>query len=261
VALKKALYWTDLYYDVVEHYFWRPQDIGRKSDPDRPRRPWAHWKGKLESQETPLNHILDFVFHIVPPALLDRSIAALLQRPVAGCQLVAPTDGTIDDNIVQPDIIVSNHDSLIFVEMKVDSQSSIDQFAKYAIAAHCILRDEPQIKSVDLIVLSRRRDHMHVWKRARKLRLSSVEAIREVALRGLEGDPTIWKERSVPRYLKSNPDAAPLLAEQINTMGLHLADYSMLEHAMKDYAAQEKTVERLIEGVLQEFKRRDLLTR
>ena len=44
---------------------------------------------------------------------------------------------------------MSNSAALVFVEMKVDSKCSIDQFAKYAIAAHCIMQDEPQITSVD----------------------------------------------------------------------------------------------------------------
>lgn len=260
MALENAPYWTDLYYSVVEYYFWRPQAIGRKSDPDKPSRPWNHWKDKLESQETPLNHILDFLFHIAPQELLDKSISALLGRSITELQLVAPTDGTLDPHVVQPDIIVSNGKSLVFVEMKVDSQSSVDQFAKYAIAAHCIIQNEPQITSVDLVVLSRHKDHNKVWKNAKKLSLSSDEAIRKMAIQGIAGDHTIWCERGVQRFLKNNPTDAPFLIKQMESMGLHLTDYETLELALNNYASQEKAVSRLVEGVLKEFDRRNLVS-
>lgn len=259
MALIKAPYWTDLYYHVVEHYFWRPQAIGRISDRRKPPQPWDHWKGKLQSQETPLNHIIDFLFHIAPQDLLDRVISALLTRRMSNLQLVAPTVGTIDYNIVQPDIIVSNSTALVFVEMKVDSQSSVDQFTKYAIAAHCIMQDEPKLKSVDLILLSRHADHGLVWKNSKSLGLSDARAVREVAIRGLEHDPAIWSQRGVQSYLKSNPDVVPRIADRVRLMGLHLANYGVLEGALREYAAEEKTVEHLIHGVLHEFSRRHLV--
>lgn len=259
MPLKKAPYWTDLYYRVVEHYFWRPQAIGRKSDPEGPSRPWDHWKDKLQSQETPLNHILDFLFHIAPQELLDRVVSALLQRQLSNLQLVAPADGTIDYNVVQPDIIVSNSTALVFVEMKVDSKSSIDQFAKYAIAAHCIMEDEPKLTSVDLVLLTRNTDFERVWRDSKRLGLSSERALREVAVRGLEHDPTVWSERGVQRFTKSHPEAIPKLSARIRLMGLHLADYAVLETALREYAADERTVDRLIQGVLQELARRKLV--
>ena len=259
MALEKAPYWTDLYYQVVEHYFWRPQAIGRISDPSKPAHPWKHWQDKLKSQETPLNHIIDFLFHVAPQDMLDRVISALLGRTISGLQLVAPSDGTIEGNVVQPDIIVSNATALVFVEMKVDSQSSIDQFTKYAIAAHCILQDEPQIKSVDLVLLGRHTDHGRVWKNAKRLGVSNERSVREAALRGLEHDPSVWGQRGVQSYLKSNPDALPHLCKHVKAMGLRLTDYAVLEAALRAYAAEEKTVERLIDGVLQEFARRKLV--
>jgi len=257
MALKKAPYWTDLYYSLVEHYFWRPQDIGRKAHPDLPSQPWAYWKSRLASQETPLNHILDLLFHISPQELLDQSVSALLERDVSNLELVSPEEGTLDDNIVQPDIIVSNGESLIFVEMKVDSKSSIDQFAKYAIAAHCILKDEPEIKRAELIILSRNRDHSKVWRSAKRKGLNSCGEIRELALKGLN-DQSIWEERGVLRYLRNNPTSTPELSNLIQTMGLYLADYKMLDSALSAYIKTEKSIAPLVGGVLEEFRRREL---
>jgi hypothetical protein len=261
MPLEKAPYWTDLYYRVVEHYFWSPHRIGRKSDPEAARWPWNHWKDKLGSQETPLNHILDFLFHIAPERLLDQVVSALLPRPISGLKLVAPSPGTIDYNVVQPDIIVSNSAELVFIEIKVDSRSSIDQFAKYAIAAHCIRQDEPAINSVDLILLGRSTAHGRVWKRARKLGLFSDQAVREVALRALQHEPTIWGERGVQRYIGSHPEVIPALADQLMSMGLHLRDYCPVESALRNYASEDTTLNHLIDGVLHEFTRRRLVVR
>ena len=259
MPLEKAPYWTDLYYRVVEHYFWAPQRIGRKSDPKRTSRPWQYWKDKLESQETPLNHILDLLFHIAPDELLDRVVSAFLKRQVSNFKLVAPSPGTIDYNVVQPDIILSNSRALVFIEMKVDSQSSIDQFAKYAIAAHCITQDEPQINSTDLVLLTRRAAHEEVWKKAKKLGLSDAQSVRAVAMRALRSDSTIWGERGVQRYTKAHPEAVPQLIDRMTSMGLHVLDYAVLANVLRHYAAEETTVNRLIQGVLREFERRELL--
>ncbi len=259
MALEKAPYWTDLYYQVIEHYFWRPQAIGRISDESKTPKPWKHWKGKLESQETPLNHIVNLLLHIAPQDLLDLIVSGLLNRQIANLELVVPTKGVIDEHVVQPDIIVCNATELVFIEMKVDSQSSIDQFTKYAIAAHCVMKDEPRLESADLIVLSRQTDHKKVWKNANNLGLGSEASLREVAIRGLQGDQSIWNQSGVKKFLNSDPDSVSDILGQVNSMGLHLADYRILEKMLREYATKEKTVERLIEGVLMEFKRRHLV--
>lgn len=125
MGLKKAPHWTDLYYDIVEHYFWRPQDIGRQSVPDKPARKWAHWRQKLANQETPLNHMLDLLLHMADQSIIDALAATLLSRPVKNLELVALTDNTIERNITEPDIILSNGEELVFVEMSHPSNRLI----------------------------------------------------------------------------------------------------------------------------------------
>jgi hypothetical protein len=100
-----------------------------------------------------------------------------------------------------------------------------------------------------------------VWKNSKRLGLADERAVREVAIRGLEHDPTIWGQRGVQSYLKSNPDAVSRIIDRVNSMGLHLADYGVLDGTLREYAVEEKTVERLIYGVLQEFSRRHLVER
>jgi len=256
MPLDKAPYWTDLYYDIIENYFWAPQTIGRKSA--GPSHPWNFWKKKLESQEVPLNHMLNLFFHIVPQELLDISVSALLTRDMSGMEIVIPKEGTIGGNITQPDIIFRNESSLVFVEMKVDSKSSIDQFTKYAIAALLLTREEPKLSSVDLVMLGRQDVHQKIWNDADQLSLCDEQSVRSVALRGLNENPSIWKEKGVQRHLKEHPEDLGPLSDQVGSMGLHLASYTTLAAVLKEYAAAEKTVDRLIAGILNEFEVRQL---
>jgi len=190
--------------------------------------------------------------------LLDRVVSAFLGRSAVGGQLVSASADVVDVHIVQPDIIFSDGRALVFIEMKVDSCSSIDQFVKYAIAAHCICRDSPNIESVDLVMLSRDGTHLQLWKKAKTLGLTDTAAVRKVALRGLKEDMDVWGEAGVPSFLEKNPGVTAALSQQVSSMGLHLADYRSLQTTLQEYATEEKTVSRLIEGVLWEFARRGL---
>jgi hypothetical protein len=257
MPLEKSPYWTDLYYDIIENYFWSPQSIGRKTT--KSGQPWSYWKEKLQSQEVPLNHMLDLFFHVVPQELLDLSVSALLGKGMSAMEVVVSTPGTLDGHVVQPDITFRNEDSLVFVEMKVDSKSSVDQFTKYAIAALILTREQPELLSVDLVILSRHLEHQRIWQCASQLSLCDENAVRSAALRGLNDDPSIWKEKGVQSFLESHPEDLVPLSEQIGSMGLQLADYNAFARVLKEYAATERTVDRLISGVLNEFEVRELV--
>jgi hypothetical protein len=260
MSLEKAPSWTDLYYDVVGHYFWNPNLIGRIRDERIPARHWSEWKKRLMTLEAPVEHIMKFLFYVAPEDLLDRLVSTLLKRDISDLRLVAPGDDIIDGDIVQPDIIVRNESSLVFLELKVDSHSSIDQFTKYGIAAQCLMRAEPHLKTADLIILARHAEHGHVWSHATKLGLDSERAVRETALRGLEGDATVWSQRGVQRFMKTHPEQIGHLATRVKTIGLHLADYNALDKVLREYAAEERAVVRLINGLRGELKRRMLVS-
>ncbi|MCH8533252.1 MAG: hypothetical protein LAT65_20630 [Saccharospirillum sp.] len=260
MPLRKAPLWTDIYYQAVEEYFWRPQVIGRISNPNKPSKPWSFWRSRLAKQEVPLNHILDFLFHIAPQALLDEVLVAMLGESMSGFELVAPSEGLIDDNVVQPDIMFSNGKSLVFVEMKVDSKSSIDQFVKYAIAALQICADEPSLERVDLVILSRHSEHSKVWSRAKKFELDSTSALKATAIQGLKGDAFVWTQPGVRKFTSKNPELVPKLIEKVESMGLTLIDYPSFSGVLRQFASEEPTVSRLVGGVLDELSRRGLIT-
>ncbi|MBN8490987.1 MAG: hypothetical protein J0M00_06120 [Burkholderiales bacterium] len=259
-GLKNAPYWTDLYYQIVEHYYWSPQRFGRISDASKPARGWKFWRQKLQAQETPLNHIFDVFFHVAPQELLDHVFSAMLQREVSGLELVFADSDLLDPNVVQPDIVVRNKSELIFLEMKVDSKSTVDQFTKYAIAAHCVVSVEPNFKTADLILLTKSARPNALWQNARSLGITDLQSVRDAAQRGLKGASGVWLQRGVQRYLKSQPESLDSICQQVESMGFVLAGYEGVAQTLRAYASTENTLTKLIDGVLQELYRRGLAT-
>lgn len=260
MKLGKAPSWTDFYYSIVEYYFWRPQLIGRIKHPELAGKRWTHWEQKLRSQEAPLNHILDLFFHFAPQRLLDIYISELLNRHVTGLDLVYPQDGAIDYNIVQPDIILRNNNSLIFIEMKVDSKSSLDQFAKYAIASNWLISNDSSVDNIDLIVLSRYTSHDKVWQRSSNLGISSTEAVKRITVEGLKGNRSVWRQRAVPKFLETYSNSIKDVIAIVDKMNVTLTDYQLLYDSLQKFAASETIVEDLISGVLDELEKRELAT-
>jgi len=259
MAMSPAPFWTDLYYHVVEYYFWRPQLIGRKALPGVPAKAWPEWERGLRGQEIPLNHILDFLFYVSPPVLLDRVVTALTGRTFEGLALSAAGPGVLDVHVVQPDMILTNGKQLVLIEMKVDSKSSVDQLVKYAIGAHCMMQDHPEIDSVDLVLLSRTTDHNRAWKNQKALGIVDESSLRAAAVRRLTGDDSIGAKGGIQRFKRLRPDAFQEVGTTLEAMKLHLVNYDSLAAALRQFAAQEHTLSRLIDGVLHEFQERKLV--
>lgn len=258
MAVVRTPTWTDQYYRIVEHYFWSPQRIGRQSCKDGKPRNWKYWQAKLENQETPLNHIVDIFFHVAPTELLDRIATKLISRPCSGLQLVHADAETIDANVVQPDIVLFGPKDLVFLELKVDSKSSVDQLGKYAIAANCICLEAPNIENVDLILVTRDAFRTSPWKRIRFRGEPSLNVAKDEAIRGFNGDADVWNERGIQRYLNKNPDQKDNVVGHLSSMDLHLGEYRQIAEVLQEFMAEEPTLERLIQGVLAEFKKREL---
>ncbi len=256
MALTRSSQWTDLYYKIVGHYFWNPAEIGRVSDKSKPSHHWRHWESKLRKQEAPLNHILDFLFYLAPQDLLDDVISKMLGRRVTNLELVVADREVLSGNLVQPDIIVTNGSDLIFVEMKVESQSSIDQFVKYAIAAHCLTKSERSLKSASLVLLAKHTNFQSLWKNAKKLDITDAKSLRSVAIRGLDGDSSVWSQKSVQRYLSTTPDARSSVRRHVKDLELSIANYGDLTSVLEAHPTNESIVSRIIEGVLSEIKQR-----
>lgn len=135
--------WTDEYAAIIEHYFWSPQQINRRSA--EARLPWDVVWRRLMGREVPLNHLLNIFFRLAP----DELTASILNRglPDPGVNAVQPINlrayashGHMLSGICQPDFAFASEYRLIFMEMKVGHRLSDDQILKYALTAAVLER-------------------------------------------------------------------------------------------------------------------------
>jgi len=251
MPLTTTLPWTSHYYSIVEHYFWEPGLIGRKSHGET--HPWDYWKESLERQETPLNQMLNLLFCLAPRQVVDDCIGALVGGSLSGTGLV---EVGLNHSIVQPDLVFKSGRRVTFVEMKVDSKSSIDQFVKYAIAAQLIQAEGANIESFHLVMLSRSTLHEKLWQGHR---FHATQELRDLAVQGLRHDSGVWRQSAVPTYLAGHPDRIDDLERIISSMGVTLRDYSTLRASLEVARSfDDSTLGRLIDGVLCEFDKRGL---
>lgn len=128
--------WTEEYYDLVEHYFWAPDQIGHRSDKDRKLKKPAEVMARLRRNEEPLNHILGLFFALAPISLVhdifrghcnveaDAHLLTLMGRSSYSANGIGEA--------TQPDFAFDGDGAFLTVEAKIGSKSSIEQLLKYA---------------------------------------------------------------------------------------------------------------------------------
>ena len=244
--------WTDHYYDFIDHYYWRPQQIGLKKDKTTSRG-WDPWLSKLRRYEPALNHMFDLFFQLAPQDLVDYALGRLVGHSVDGMRLVR-VDG-LDPHVAQPDMVFFADRRVIFVEMKVESKSSVDQFVKYAITAHHLAE---QVSQFDLVVLVPKAEHGKVWHG----KIGSEKDLKTAALSAIAGDHSVWKKKkNAARTYIERLESQGLedLRETVNSIAFKLKDYDSLRQSFEAYLEAEHrngTTQRLVTGMLRELRNR-----
>lgn len=153
--------WTDSYYDSLEHYFWTSERLGHKPDPDRKLKKPGEVFARLKRLEGPLNHILGLFFALAPP----RFVAHLFEQHAAlGIDEFATYLGgdvqalCESDSATQPDFAFDSPACFLTIEAKIDSKSSIEQVAKYALLHQRADAQRPR-KMHALMCMSRNAPH------------------------------------------------------------------------------------------------------
>ena len=126
--------WNQQYYDTLSFYFWEPQHIGRKRNPNSKIRNERDVVTRLRSLEVALNHQMELFFRLAPNSFANRFLAAAFGVPlsdnfeVAGRQL---RDQLNDQGMLQPDIVLLGNANVVAIELKVGAKSSLAQLIKY----------------------------------------------------------------------------------------------------------------------------------
>jgi len=153
--------WTDSYYDSVEHYFWTSERLGHKPDPDRKLKRPAEVFARLKRLEEPLNHLLGLFFALAPPRFVVRLFEQ--HASISIDELPTYLGGDVQalcqsDSATQPDFAFDCPNCFLTIEAKVDSKSSIEQVAKYALLHQRADAQRPR-RALGLLYLSRSAPH------------------------------------------------------------------------------------------------------
>lgn len=253
--MKKLEDWTEQYYNQIEHYFWTPQDFGRKSN--QKNLPWSHWLTKLKNDETPLNHLLSQLLVMMPQSFTQHILSSVLVRTIDKFQVVHPysSDAPLK-GVIQPDLTFESKNGLVFIEMKVDSESSIDQFVKYAIAASIYEKAFGKYETIDLVMLGKSKDFKQFFRPIQLL--PNEAALRQQANRGIDGEH-VWKQASAKNYIENaSPEDLQELKKVLEKMKLHLIDYQTIGESALQYQSPDETSEKILKYFLLELSTRNL---
>jgi hypothetical protein len=255
--------WTEPYYQSVQDYFWDSALIGRKpiDDPSPPSgkekdlKGWNRWEQRLRRLELPLNHILTHFFALAPQQTVDDVLTALVGAPTQGFRLVSEVEHP-EGTYTQPDFVFANDSELLFLEMKIDTPSSVDQFAKYALSGEKLRRLFPSLQRVRLAMLVKDGETHRVWG---SRNIPDEATLRAVAVSGVRGENGVWKQQGLQTHLSTaSPEDRDRLVEQIESMPISISTYSVLARRLSAHVAPDPTAAKLIAGVLAELKRRNL---
>ena len=255
--MKKLTHWTAQYYDQVEHYYWRPQDFGRITKGQG--KSWGYWRDKLHVQETPLNHLLSQLFVMMPLDFTEHILSKSTDKPMKGYQLVNPYHKSAPLNgAVQPDLTFQSQNEILFIEMKVDSYSSLDQFVKYAIAALAYEKAFGIQDSLDLVMLGKSTSFGSMFRPVKTI--PDEETLRTQALLGINGAP-VWTQAGTQSFVnKSTAKDRERLIAIINRLKLHFLDYQSLGTAIHGYESPDETASKIANSFIAELQSRTLYT-
>lgn len=131
---------ADLLYRFIAHYKWEPQHL---------RGSMQEFDERLRRQEVPLNFLLNALFRYSSA----ETLSFLLQS--MGC----PVEGNfelrfpVEAAFTQPDVLIESDDVRIFIEVKVDSRTDLQQIQKYLLL-HALM-DVRQRKRPVLLLLTK----------------------------------------------------------------------------------------------------------
>jgi len=129
--------WNQRYYDALEFFFWEPQHLGKSKNPTSKLATPENVRRHLRKMEVTLNHQLDFFFELAPVVLQRKIFSTAFGREVEGDLVQFGNDVEnyfeLPINTTQPDLFFMGDRSVVAIELKAGSKSSIDQALKYSL--------------------------------------------------------------------------------------------------------------------------------
>lgn len=162
--------WCDEYRDIIDFYFWEPQHLGRKKDPDTPYQTFALCWEHVARMEVALNHLLNIYFALVPLKLLNNEADWVEPDSYRFLGTVELEDlGRRYGGFTQPDLLFRGTVTDCAIELKVKGRVTLDQIQKYVLLQALSAPSQP----LNLIVVT---PHSG-FRRALQKNLESSDAV------------------------------------------------------------------------------------
>ena len=137
--------WPELVYRFVEYYRWEPDKLGPTTS--------AFYR-KIRSQEVPLNFLFNLLLYSMPVDLRRSAVA------IDGC---LPGGGPVlkvlnpwHTEFCQPDVHLESEAERVFLELKVNARTNLEQSQKYGLLHASLSRQDATPKRPVLIYVTRR---------------------------------------------------------------------------------------------------------
>lgn len=250
--------WVDHYYDALTFFYWEPQHLGRKKDVGAPLSSETLVLKRLHSMEVTLNQIFNQFLSLAPSSLRNLLFEQTLGRTILGEFLLSGRDldeRPLNWDTCQPDFefISADSSSTIFIEMKIESHSRIEQVFKYAVRALSNEQTQGQEMQNTLIFLGKG-SFKAIWPKS--LGFASFEELHFALIRE-QG------EFSDSR-LKSAIHLKRRFAEILSSMRFGFLSYAdfgeiLVKERELANATSSQLYARLLDGMLDELRRRKLV--
>lgn len=248
--------WLQSYYEALQFFYWEPQHLGRKKHANAEFNTLEKVAKHLGQIEVTLNHNLSQFFHLAPSRFRHRLFNRLFGVSFESNFILhgRDVDTTFElGNSMQPDLMFTSDEALISIEMKVGAKSSVSQVLKYALLGLAVeLRaDAPRRHFLAFLGRGTFADQ---WQE----RFQTVQALQAATA---IADQRAFLEKCPLRFHAHGDRFSAIVSELVMSFMSYAEFASTLRNELPlptDTSEGGEVYARLLNGVLQELKRRGL---
>jgi hypothetical protein len=148
--------WLETYYTALEFFYWEPQHLGLKKNPDAKLDSLGEVARRLGKLEVTLNHNLDQFLRLAPNGFRNELFGSVFGRgflhPFRMLGRGVYTEFGLGD-AMQPDFLFESEADVVSIEMKIHGNSSVTQVLKYALLGLAVemTREAPRQHSLVML--------------------------------------------------------------------------------------------------------------
>jgi len=248
--------WVDIIYDVYDFLYWEPQHIWKIKNINSNLDSKDKVENHIRNMEVSLNQILNIFFYFLPNEIYINFVENIIRKKILkeDYKLYLKDVENIIEDInwsTQPDFFFIWDSTNIFIEMKLNSKSSLEQFMKY-IFLH--IKDCERVKKEKRLILI----FLSKWDFSAlfKEEIYNIDDLKNKFNKYKINDYTRKWNVNLVNYKSKIYDVA-------NAMDIWHVTYDWFYNFFNNYCCNKFCSDRekdLINWILEEFKNRNLVS-